>query len=314
MKHCDPNDMLLFAKAAELQGISAAARALGRPKASVSRAVVRLETVLNARLLERTSRKVALTDAGRVFLAHCQRVAEEVENAEAEIGHLQGAVRGTLRVAVPMTFGRALLAPLLPQFLATYPELRLELRITDRAFDPVEDGLDVVVRQGPLGDSSLMSRELGRAYYGAYATPAYLAAHPPIRQPEDLAAHAVLDFFNGKDRKICSFTRNGEQRDVTVQPRVDLNDAVMRRDAALQDIGIALAPIAICTEALRQGQLKRVLPDWICLRSAAMFALWSGRRHLPPRLRAFLDFLSEAIPQVQQDPARDDLENLLQRR
>ncbi|MDO9090198.1 MAG: LysR family transcriptional regulator [Burkholderiaceae bacterium] len=313
MKHCDPNDMLLFAKAAELQGISAAARALGRPKASVSRAVVRLETVLNARLLERTSRKVALTDTGRIFLAHCQRVAEEVETAETEIGQLQGSVRGTLRVAVPMTFGRALLAPLLPRFLATYPELRLELRITDRAFDPVEDGLDVVVRQGPLSDSSLMSRELGRAYYGAYATPAYLAAHAPIDQPEDLAAHAVLDFFNGKERKVCSFARDGEQRDVTVLPRVDLNDAVMRRDAALQDIGIVLAPISICTEAVREGRLKRVLPQWQCLRSAAIFALWSGRRHVPPRLRAFLDFLSEAIPHVQQDPARDDLDSLLQR-
>jgi LysR family transcriptional regulator, regulator for bpeEF and oprC len=296
MNHCDPNDMLLFAKVAELHGISAAARALGRPKATLSRAIVRLETALNARLLERSSRQVVLTQSGRIFLAHCQRVSDEVGAAEARVGEFQGSVRGLLRVAVPITFGRAQLSPMLPKLLRKYPELRVEIRLTDRAFDPIDDGFDVVGRPGPLGASSLMSRELGRSAYGIYASPNYLATHAPIAHPQDLAAHAVVDSAEGDDSTVWSFECRGQRQDVRVVPRLDSNDAVMRRDAAIEGLGIALVPSSICADAVRSSRLREVLTEWKPMRSATVYALWPSRRHVTPRLRAFLDFLTEEIP------------------
>jgi DNA-binding transcriptional LysR family regulator len=296
MNHCDPNDMLLFAKAAQLQSISAAARALGRPKATLSRAVVRLETALNTRLLERSARQVVLTQTGRIFLAHCERVTDEVEAAEARVGEFQGAVRGLLRVAVPITFGRAQLSPIIPRLLQKYPELRVEVRLTDRAFDPIDDGFDVVVRPGPLGASSLTARELGRANYALYASPNYLATHAPILHPNDLADHAVLAAGEGEDNTVWSFESRGQRLDVRVVPRVDINDAVMRRDAAIEGLGVALAPTSICAEAVRASRLRVVLAQWKPLRTATVYALWPSRRHVSPRLRAFLDFLADEIP------------------
>lgn len=298
MAQCNPNDMLLFAKAAELRSISAAARASGKPKATVSRAVARLEEALNARLLERSSRHVVLTENGQVFLTHCQRVAEELQAGEAAVGELQHSVRGLLRVAVPTTFGRALLAPTLPRFLLEYPDIRLELRLTHKSFDPIGEGFDVVVRPGPLPDSGLMSRELGRNVYGVYASPAYLATRPLIVEPQDLSSHRVLDAFAGAESTTWEFARDGAVARVEVRPRVDLNDAVMRRDCAIDGVGIAMLPTWMCNEAIAAHLLQPVIPGWHSLRSIEVFALWPSRRHVSPRLRVFLDYLAEAIPKV----------------
>ena len=292
----DPGDMLVFAKVADFGSMSAAARILSTSKASVSRAVARLESALNARLVERSARHLVVTEVGRAFLHHCQRVAEEVREAEAEVGILQGSVAGKLRVVVPPTFGRCVLAPLLPKFLMRYEDIRMEVQLTNRKVDPIEEGFDLIVRAGPLADSSLNARELGRAAYGAYASPDYLDAHGPVESPADLRRHRVLDIFRGAESLPWEFERNGEIVSVAVRPRLDLSDAVMRRDAAIEGVGIALLPCWICSEAVEAGTLKPVCVEWVSRRSSIHYALWPGRRNCALRLRAFLDFLSDAVP------------------
>jgi len=313
MNRCNPNDMLLFAKTAELGGISAAARATGRPKATVSRAVARLETALNARLLERSSHKVALTESGHALLAHCQRVAEEVQEAEARVGEIQGSVAGLLKIAVPITFGRAQLSPLLPKLLIKHPLLQLEVHVTDRAFDPIDGSFDVVVLPGPLSDSSLAARELGRTAYGIYASPSYLATHAPLADPMDLVSHALIAPYQPPASSVWSLARGAARQDVPVWARLQSNDAAMRRDAALEGLGIALVPSSICLEALALGRLQQVLPEWTPVRSVPVYALWPSRRHMSPRLRAFLDFLDEEIP-IERDASRGPTHQLLHRR
>ncbi|GAA5234219.1 LysR family transcriptional regulator [Verticiella sediminum] len=303
MPNCSPDDMLLFAKAAQLRSISAAARMLDKPKSTVSRAIMRLENALGARLMDRSSRNVALTDAGRVFLQHCHRVSQEVTAGVAAVGELQGNVRGRLRVAVPTTFGLALLSSLVAPFLLTYRDLTLELRLTDRSQEQIEERFDVTVRAGPLPPSSLIARELGTNRYGVYASPAYLAAHPPILEPQDLAIHRVVDSFSGAEAGWWGFRNKEGDTRVQVQPRADINDALMRREAAVQGVGPAIVPTWIATEAVRAGRLRPVLPDWVSTRTLTIFALWSGREHMPPRLRVFIDYLVDAVPrQFANDP------------
>lgn len=296
MTRYDPRDMLVFAKVAELSSISAAARALSTSKATVSRSVTRLESALNARLLERSSRHLAITEVGRIFLAHCRKVAEEIDSAESAVGELQAAVRGHLRVAVPLVFGRAVLAPALPRFLSSHPELYMEVRLTNRRVDPIEEGFDLVIRVGPQPDSSLLMRELGRALHAVYASPNYLKKHPKIDHPSDLQDHTALDVLDGAEAIEWGFQRGEESTRVRITPRLDLNDAVIRRDAAIEGLGVALLPSLICAEAEREGRLLRVCADWESTRVNHLFALWPSRRNALPRLRAFLDFLASAMP------------------
>lgn len=297
MTHCNPADMLVFARVAELRSISGASRAIPMSKASVSRAVTRLEDALGVRLLERTSRHVVVTEIGRGFLLHCRRVREEIESAEAAVGELRGSVQGQLRVAVPLVFGRSVLAPVLSRFLLAHPKLRLELQITNRIVDPIEEGFDLVVRIGEQPDSSLLQRELGRARYGVFASPDHVARHGPFTVPGDLSGHAVLDVFNGMERAEWKFSQGAERFGVEVVPRLDLNDAVIRREVALDGVGIAMLPMWICADAVAQGRLLRLLPDFACERVSVISALWPSRRHALPRLRALIDFLAEIVPQ-----------------
>jgi len=300
--------MLLFAKAAQFGSISAAARMLEKPKSTISRAIVRLENALGARLMDRSSRSVTLTDAGRIFLRHCHNVAQEVTAGTAAVGELQGDVRGRLHVAVPTTFGLALLSPLLSPFLLAYPELGIEVRLTDRSKDQIEDRFDVVVRPGPLPHSSLIARELGTNRYGVYASPQYLAAHSPILGPEDLGAHRVVDSFAGAEAAWWEFTQQNRPVRVQVQPRADINDAMMRRDVAIQGVGPAILPTWLAKNAVIAGSLRDVLPGWVSTRTLSVFALWSGREHMPPRLRVFIDYLVDAVPrQFADDPPPPDM-------
>ncbi len=297
MKRYDPGDMLVFAKVADLLSISGAARALSISKASVSRTITRLEEALSTRLLERSSRHVNITEVGRTFLIYCRRVREEVEAAEAAVGELQASVKGLLRVAVPLVFGRSVVGPALPRFMLAHPDVQMELQVTDRTIDPIEEGFDLVVRIGPQPDSSLLTRELGRAPYGAFASASYLARHEPIHHPEQIAAHAVIDVFNSAEKREWIFERRGEKTSVPVLPRLDLNDAVIRRDVAMAGVGIALVPSWMCQEAVDDGRLVSICPDWTCTRISVISALWPSRRNTLPRLRAFVDFLAEIVPQ-----------------
>jgi len=292
----DPKHLVLFAKVVELGGVRSAARVLSIPKTTISRAIARLETTLDARLIERSPRKIRVTELGQVFFHHCQRVAQEIEEAEAAVGTLQGAARGRLRVAVPVTFGRSLLSPALSGFLQTYPDISLELELTNRKVDPAEEGFDFAIRLGPLGDSSLIARDLGALRYALCASPRYLRRCAPIGHPRDLERHPGIDFFGGAEGHIWTFLRDHETVKVEVKPRLDVNDPMVRRDAAVAGLGIALLPMWLFKSQARSKRLTRLLPEWHPAVSTRIYALYPSRRSLTPKSRAFLSFLEQEIP------------------
>lgn len=172
MNDLDPKLLVLFAKVVRLNSISRAARLLSIPKATISRSLTRLEDALGSRLFERSSRGMRLTEAGERIARHGQRVVEEIEEAKAAIGATQTAMSGQLRIATPLTFGRSLLSPVLPRFLARHPQLHVEVELTNRRVDPSEENFDLVVRLGPLADTSLVAKPLGIVNFAACASPA----------------------------------------------------------------------------------------------------------------------------------------------
>lgn len=292
----DPKNLVLFAKVVESGGIRSAARALMLPKTTVSRAIAQLETNLGARLLERSPRKVRLTELGQIFFHHCQRVAQEIEEAEAAVGTLQSSPRGRLRVAAPVTFGRSLLSPCLSRFLKSYPEINLELELTNRKVDPAEEGFDFVIRLGPLGDSSLIAKDIGSLNFTLCASPRYIKLSGVLAHPCDLERHPVIDFFGGAERHVWTFCRSAEAVRVEVKPRLDANDPIVRRDAAVAGLGIALLPTWMYQLEAKTKRLAALLPEWLPAISTRIYVLYPNRRSITPKSRAFLSFLETEIP------------------
>jgi DNA-binding transcriptional LysR family regulator len=292
----NPKHLVLFAKVVELGGIRSAGRVLSIPKTTISRAIMQLETTLGARLMERSPRKIRLTELGEVFFQHCQRIAQEIEEAEAAVGTLRGAARGRLRVAAPATFGRSLLSPAVSGFLQTYPDISLELELTNRKVDPAEEGFDFVIRLGPLGDSSLIARDLGALRYALCASPRYLQRSAVIGHPHDLEPYPVIDFFSGAERHVWTFVRKEEMVKIEVTPRLTANDPMVRRDAAVAGLGIALLPIWLFRAEARAKRLTMLLPEWHPAASTRIYALYPSRRSLTPKSRAFLSFLEQEVP------------------
>ncbi|CAN5510804.1 LysR family transcriptional regulator [soil metagenome] len=285
-------DVQVLVKVAELHSVTGAARALGMPKSSVSRNLARLEDDLGATLVQRAGKQLTLTDMGEVFYRHAQRILGDVEEAQNAVGQLRGSPRGHLRVAAPVTYGQFLLAPLLAEFLARYPELTLALELTSRRLNPIEEQIDVVIHVGPLEDSRLVARKLGTFPLWLFASPAYLAAHgTPTRVP-DLAGHTVMDIFEGPRDWILEGPEG--ETSIAVTPRLSVNDPSACMTAALGGTGLAWMPPFLGAKEVADGRLVRVLPDW--RRGVReVHALFPSPRTLSPRVRAFIDYLIEKV-------------------
>ncbi len=285
--------MALFARVVEAGGFSAAARELGLSKASVSKRIARLEDRLGVRLLNRTTRRLSLSEAGGAFYAGCRRMMGEAEAAEQAVTHLAAAPRGTLRVNAPMSFGQLHLAPALNAFLERYPELAVDLVLDDREANLVQDGFDVGVRIKPLRDSSLIARRLTQSRALLCAAPSYLAAHGAPDRPEDLTRHACLLYSYQSEPGVWVLRGpEGEQR-VRVSGRLRANNGEALREAAAAGFGITLMPSFIIGDDIRQGRLQPVLRDWAAGNPIAIHAIYPASRNLSPKVRAFVDFLAE---------------------
>lgn len=295
----DLNEMLVFARVVERGSFVGAARLLRLPKATVSRKVQALEQRLGARLLQRSTRRVEPTEAGRVLHAHCVRIFDEVAAAEAAVGHLHGAPRGVLRVSAPLVFGAAFLAPLVPHFLARHPGVRVDVTLDDLTDTVIAPGVDVVLRAGPLPDRRLAYRPLGSFTRMLYAAPTYLACRGEPDVPADLHGHDALVFGSedrdGRSRWMLTDGRRTEQ--IAVSAVLVANDPSFLVQAALAGRGIAKVPEALCREHVRTGRLRRVLSPWTGP-STALAALYPSRQALAPKVGVFLDFLSEQISGV----------------
>jgi len=285
--------MAVFAQVVEAESFSAAARELGVAKSSVSKQISRLEDELGVRLLNRTTRRLSLTEAGQTFYQGCQRVVAEAAAAESAVTHLAAAPRGRLSVGAPMSFGLRHISPVLPLLLGRCPELTVDLALNDRFVDLVEEGFDVGVRIAHLKDSSLVARRLAPSRSVLCAAPEYLAAHGMPRTVEDLSAHECLLYSYQVSGGKWRFDGPNGRRELRVQGRLRANSGESVLAAALAGFGIARLPSFICGDALRDGRLIRLLPDWIDPFEPVINAIYPASRNLSPKVRVFIDFLVE---------------------
>lgn len=297
----DLNEIVVFARVVEAGSFTAAARDLGMPKSTVSRKVSDLEERLGARLLQRTTRKLSLTDVGNTYYQYARRVVDEVEEAELAVTQMQEAPRGLLRITTPLTF--RYLGPIVTSFLARYPDVQVQMVGTDRVVDLVDEGFDLAVRAGKLADSTLIARSLGSESNVIAASPAFLEAHGTPSSPSELAEVDCIAFGGLRDPNTWVLHADGETVSATVSARLTVNDFEVVRQVAVAGGGIALMPLSLCCDDLRAGRLVRVLPDW-CTASAPIHAVYPSTRHLSPKVSAFLDHLQAAMtpPPWDRDP------------
>lgn len=282
--------MVLFARVAEAGSFAAAARELGLTRAAVGQQMARLEAHVGARLLQRTTRRMGLTELGEAFLAHCQRLRDEAEEGIRVVAALQGAPRGTLRVSAPVSFGTRHLAPLLPAFLAERPEMRVDLQLGDAFVDLIRDRFDLVVRIREPEDSSLVARKLATIRRVAVAAPAYLRERAAPKTPAALREHACLVYTGSESPELWRFGRAG----VRVRGRLRSNDGDVLREAALAGAGVAFLPTFLVGEDIARGRLVHLLPAYVDER-LRLHALHARREGMAPKVRAFLDFLDARL-------------------
>jgi DNA-binding transcriptional LysR family regulator len=291
------NELQFFVQVSQTQSFTRAAKRLGVPKSSVSRAIRRLESRRGVRLVERTTRSVSLTEVGELYLNRCQRVIEEAEQADLAVGALQAKPRGTLRVGAPVAFARSILGPIMGEFLAMYPELRLHLQLHNGDESTRESNLDVIVRAGPLEDSGLLVKPLMQVRLGAYASPGYLKKRKTPESPTGLPQHRCITMTCGTHGEPADFAmwrlrRGSEVKEVRVDARVSVPDPTINHQLALAGTGVALLAQSVVREDVEQGRLVRILPDWEP-DPVELHALYSSRLDSSPKVRVFLQFLRE---------------------
>lgn len=284
--------MNAFAKVVASASYAEAARKLGITRSAVSKAVSELEADLGARLLDRTTRRVAPTEAGLAYYQRCLAILADVEEAEAQIARLHDEPKGRLRVNAPMTFGIRCLSGVIADFMTRYPDLKIELSLSDRAIDPMEEGFDVTIRIGRLEDSSLIARRLGTTRMALVAAPAYLAVHGRPEAPSDLAGHRCLHYGHATSVQKWPLREGGRDISAPIDAVFSSNNGDTLRDAALRGNGIARLPTFIVGEDIDTGRLNVVLEAW---RPAdlGIHALYAPSRYLAAKTRVFVDVLVE---------------------
>lgn len=285
--------MAIFARVIESGSFSTAARDLGVSKSLVSKEVSRLEDRLGVRLLNRTTRRFSLTEAGAAFYEGCQRVLNEAEAAKDAVSHLASAPRGQLKVNAPMSFGIMHLGPLLPDFLERFPELDVQMVLNDRLVDLIDEGFDVGVRITRMLDSSLIARKLAPNRLIACAAPSYLEKHGTPRHPEELKRHNCLGYSYSKTPGIWHFRSDSTRHKISVSGRFTANNGDVIQAALRAGLGIAIQPSFIAGDDLRSGRLVRLFEAYEVGEDSAVHAVFPANRNLSPKVRVFVDFLVE---------------------
>jgi DNA-binding transcriptional LysR family regulator len=288
----DLNEIAVFARVVQAGSFTAAAATLGMPKSTVSRKISDLEERLDARLLQRTTRKLSLTDAGRTYFDYCVRIVNEVEDAERAVGRLQATPRGLLRVTAGIN--STFLGDIVADFLKRYPEVQLELFCTGRMVDLVEERFDVGIRAGVLADSTLIARSLGSVSWFLVATAAYLKKRGRPRSPDDLKEHDCLAFGSGLPALSLQLENGDRCTQVAVPARLLVSDLDILHAVATAGLGIALLPAFHCVEDLRARRLERVLRDWT-VPPIPVHVIYPTTRHLSPKVKTFVEHLQKRM-------------------
>lgn len=287
-------EMRVFAGVVDAGSFVGAADALGMSKAAVSRHVSDLEQRLGVRLMQRTTRKLSLTQEGEVFLSRCRDILASIEESEAELSTRAASASGLLKVSVPVSFATKHLAPLWSDFLAMHPRLTLDVHLADRLVDLVDEGFDLAVRIARLPDSSLVSRKLAATRLVLCAAPSYLRRRGTPQHPDDLAAHDVIGYsllstpgqwmLQGPDGPVT----------VKIKPRLWTNNGDTSVAAAVRGAGIDLQPTFLIADELADGRLVQVLPAWQAV-ELGIYAVYPSRKFVLPKVRALVNFLAGAF-------------------
>ena len=284
----------MFCKAAELQGFTAAALALGVTAAAVSRSVGRLEERLGAKLFTRTTRLMRLTEEGRAYFEQCRQALAQIENAERAINGSQAEPAGVLRISVPTTYGHYRVLPVLARFMAQYPRLRVEVDVSNRNIDFVEDGYDLAIRGGIPADSRLVARQLEDATFGVFAAPQYLARRGTPQSPAQLQDHDCIAFVMPSTGRGLPwvFRQDGQDVDLPVQSRVNVQgDLLGCLSYAMGGGGLLQAYHFVAQRHVQSGALVEVLQAYGG-RSRPFSILYPHNRHLSAKVRAFVGFMT----------------------
>jgi len=286
--------MTVFVTVADEGGFSAAARRLGMPLATVSRKVTELEESLKLRLINRTTRWIALTEGGAAFLASARQILETLHEAERVATGEYAEPRGGLTITAPIVFGRLHVLPIVTEFLRAHPQVEVRLLLMDRVVNLLEEQIDLSVRIGELAESSLMAVRLGSIRQVVVASPAYLRAHGRPNHPDELIAHDGVVFATEGSGKAMTFRINHENRSVPVRSRLTVTTAEAAIDAAIADAGITQVRCYQVIDAIDRGKLELVLRSFETDEAPLSFVYPSGRL-IPLKLRAFLDFAAPRI-------------------
>jgi DNA-binding transcriptional LysR family regulator len=283
--------MNAFAKVVALGSFAEAARALGSTRSATSKAVMELEHLLGVRLLDRTTRRVRATETGLAYYDRCVDILARVDETEMQVARLHGEPKGVLKLNGPTSFGSLYLGPAIAEFMGLYPDLKIELTLTDRFIDPIEEGVDVTIRIADLADSSLIARKLAPARRAFVASPAYVATRGEPVAPEDLARHDCLNYGHTTSLQRWRIMKDGEPVSVAINAVLCSNNGDVLRAAALAGRGVADLPTFLVGPDVAAGRLRTVLdrfpqPDF------GVHALYASNRYLAAKTRAFVDFLA----------------------
>jgi DNA-binding transcriptional LysR family regulator len=295
LEHGSLEELTAFVAVGEAGSFAGAANLLGRDASVISRRVGQLERRLSVRLLSRTTRHVSLTEVGSVYFRRLQAILDELATASTEASDFAAYPQGTLRISLPVTFGRQWVAPSFASFLARYPQIKIDARFTDRIVDVIADGFDVAIRVGVLNDSSLTARRIASYRNILIAAPAYLERRGRPRMPADLKDHSCLGFPSHPYWPDWMLAKDGQRR--TVRPNCSLvsdNSEVILM-ATLDGAGIALLPDWLAGPSLRERKLAQVLPAWSGRGDGGVYAVLPPGRLVPTKTRVFVDAVSESI-------------------
>ena len=288
--------MELFLRIVETGSLSAAAREFETTQPSVSRQLRALERRLGASLLNRTTRHLTLTEAGRVFYDDCRQIVASIQAAEGSVGMLQASLRGSLKINTSVAMGQEFIAPLVQKFWRRHADLTVDLTLNERFVDLVEEGIDVAVRFGELQDVNLVARRLGYTRRVIVATPGYLRKHGTPKVPSDLASHNCVLFNYPATSDWTLVGASGEVK-VHVTGTFRANNGHVVRGAILDGIGVGWIPEALIHDKLRSGAVRELLPKYT-MQPLDVHALYASSRHLPVKVRAFVDFLKEEFGSI----------------
>ncbi|HTL34673.1 MAG TPA: LysR family transcriptional regulator [Kofleriaceae bacterium] len=293
----DLNDIVVFTKVVETKSFTGAADALGLPKSTVSRKLAQLEERLGVRLVQRTTRKLALTDIGEAYYERCSRIVADVAAAEQLVTDMQATPRGRLRVTSTIDFSTRFLGEIIADFLAQHPDINVELEATDRVVDLIDDGFDLAVRFGPMPESTLIAKRLVSLHLILVASPDYLAKRGPVKAVEELDDHDHVLFTPASRNQTWTLvsTNGGDQTYEFGRPaRLASNNYGAVVDVARAHGGIALISEFMITDELKSGRLIHVLPEWRT-RPTEVHAVYPARQNVPPRLTLFLEHLAKSL-------------------